>query len=140
MLDYRYYIIELVLRLFLGILLFFQGFDKVFRVKVKGVYETFETEAVENNHIPKSLLYFSAFFTSYTELIAGFLLITGLFKYWALTFIGLDLLIASLAFSIVKPMWDTRFVFPRLAVLTALFILPHEWEAISIDNLIQTLT
>ena len=41
---------------------------------------------------------------------------------------------ASLAFSIMRPMWDLQHVFPRLALLVAVLILPEAWDLISIDN------
>jgi uncharacterized membrane protein YphA (DoxX/SURF4 family) len=136
--DYKSYIAEWILRVFLGIILFFQGFDKVFKLGVTSVIDTFETEACHKRKVPKNLLCFSAYFTSYTELITGILLILGLFKYAALTLVGIDLLIVAVAFSIIKPMWDMKFVFPRLVLLIVLFLMPREWEIISLDYLLQT--
>jgi uncharacterized membrane protein YphA (DoxX/SURF4 family) len=137
--DYKFYIAEWIIRLFLGILLFFQGFDKVFIIKIKGVIEAYEAEVCVKRHIPRWLLCFSAYWTSFVELLTGFLLILGLFKYFALTLVGIDLLFVSVAFSIVKPMWDMKFVFPRLALLVTLLILPEQWNVISLDYLIYNL-
>lgn len=137
--DYKYYIAEWIIRVFLGIILFFQGFDKVFILGTKSVIATFETEACAKKHIPKPLLCFSAYFTSYTELIAGFMLVLGLFRYFALAWIGIDLLMVAIAFSLIKPMWDLKFVFPRLVLMITLLIVPKEWSVISLDYIIQTL-
>ncbi|MFL5752637.1 MAG: DoxX family membrane protein [Bacteroidia bacterium] len=139
MADYKFYIAEWITRLFLGILLFFQGFDKVFVVKIKGVIEAYENEVCARRHIPRGLLSFAAYWTSCIELLTGFLLILGLFKYFALTLIGIDLLLVAVAFSIVKPMWDMKFVFPRLVLLITLLLLPEQWNVISLDYLIQNL-
>jgi putative oxidoreductase len=137
--DYRFYIAEFVVRLFLGIIIFFQGYDKVFKIGVSRVIHTFELDLVNKHNVPRSILTFAAFFTSYVELICGFLLIIGLFRYAALAFIGLDILIVSLAFSMIKPMWELKFVFPRVVLMGALLIFPQEWGILSIDNLIQLL-
>jgi putative oxidoreductase len=134
--DWKYYIIECTLRVFLGILFFSQGFDKVFHVKMHDVAEIFGAEMAKRK-IPPMVLSLSAYFTSFTELICGFLLIIGLFKYYALTLLGVDMLIVATAFSMIQPLWDMQFVFPRLLLLTILFIFPNDWEKLSIDYFTQ---
>lgn len=122
----------LITRVFLGILFFSQGYDKILKVKIKNVIETFEYSLI-SRHLPKFLLVIIAFFTSYIELIGGFLLIIGFLKYYALYLLGLDLILVAVAFGIVKPMWDMQFVFPRLLLLLILLIMPSQWDIISID-------
>ena len=126
-------------RVFLGLLFFFQGFDAVFKVKVKNVVEAYGNSFAEKG-IPKPLTVLGSWFTSYIELIGGFLLVLGLFEYYALYFLGLNLIIASIAFGITNPMWDTRFVFPRLVLVLFLLEIPHSWNAWSIDNLLTYIT
>ena len=122
----------LIARIFLGMLFFFQGYDAVFRVKIQGVIQTIEQPFL-NIGIPRFLIVMGAWFTSYIELIGGFLLVIGFVKYYALYLLGLDLLIASIAFGIIKPMWDMQYVFPRLALLLFLFVIPPQWDLISVD-------
>lgn len=122
----------LITRVFLGILFFSQGYDKVFKVKIKGVVETFEYPVI-SKHFPKSLLTLIAYFTSYVELIGGFLLIIGFLKYYALYFLGFDLILVAVAFGMIKPMWDMQFVFPRLLLLLILLVMPSQWDVISVD-------
>lgn len=125
----------LIARTLLGLLFFFQGYDAVFRVKIANVITTYE-ESFENKGIPRFITAAGAWFTSYAELIGGLLLIAGLFQYYALYLLGLNLLIASLAFSMVSPMWDMRFVFPRLALLLFLIAVPASWDLFSLDHLL----
>ncbi len=122
----------LILRIFLGILFFAQGFDKIFKVKIKGVVSTFEHPLI-TNHIPKWMLTIFAYFTSYVELIGGFLLIIGFVKYYALYLLGIDLLIVSVAFCIIEPMWDLRHVFPRMLLLLIALMIPYQWDVLSVD-------
>lgn len=122
----------LITRVFLGVLFFFQGYDKVFKVKIKGVIETFEYSII-SKHLSKTLLVLIAFFTSYIELIGGFLLIIGFLKYYTLYFLGLDLILVAVAFGMIKPMWDMQFVFPRLLLLLLLLVIPSQWDVVSVD-------
>lgn len=122
----------LIARVFLGLLFFYQGYDKIFRIKVKNVIETIHTP-LESRGIPKIFSVTGAYFTSYTELICGATLIIGFVKYWSLYLLGFDMLFAALALGLVEPMWDMKHVFPRLVLLIFLLILPSQWDVISID-------
>lgn len=134
--TYKYYAIEFILRVFCGIIFLFQGYDKLFNVKISGVVKTFAFEA-QQRHIPEAFLKMMAFFTSFTEFFGGMLLILGLFKNYVLCFLGLDLIFVALAFSYMHPMWDTKYVFPRLILVVMLFITPNRWSLFSLDNLIR---
>lgn len=127
--------LSFILRVILGILFFFQGYDKVFKIKMKGVVDSFRYElgAIK---LPGWLLVSSAWFTSYAELIGGTLLILGLFKLPALYLIGFDLILVTGAFSMIKPMWSMGLVFPRLVILSALLYLPQNWDVLSLDYLL----
>ncbi len=115
--------IALIIRLFLGVLFFLQGYDKVFRVKMSGVIQIFEHPTLMRR-IPRWILVFSVYLTSYVELIGGLFLIFGLFKIFALYFLGIDLLIAAIAFTMIEPMWDMRHVFPRFLLLLIALVIP----------------
>lgn len=126
----------LIARVFLGFLFFFQGYDAVFKVKVAHVIETYRENFAEKG-VPVIILTLASWFTCGTELICGALLILGLFKYISLYLLGANLLIAALGFGISTPMWDTRFVFPRLILLLLLLALPQSLDIWSLDNLIN---
>ncbi len=121
-------------RVFLGFLFFFQGYDAVFKVKIKNVIETYQN-TFNSKGIPKILTICASWFTSCTEFIGGILLIVGLFEYCALYLLGINLIIAAIGFGINTPMWDTRFVFSRLLLLLFLLVVPQTWNVWSLDNL-----
>ncbi|MDI1354277.1 MAG: DoxX family membrane protein [bacterium] len=128
-------VLYFTLRVILGILFFFQGYDKLFKLKIKGVIEFFHEE-MRGKNVPSFLLSLSAYFTSLIEFFAGGLLILGLFKTYALCFLGVDLILVCGAFSMMKPMWDMQLLFPRLAILSVLLYLPGNWDLLSLDQLI----
>lgn len=127
-------VLVFILRIILGILFFFQGFDKVFNVKISGVIDFFRQESRHKNW-PGWMLNSSAYFTSYAEMIGGALLIAGLFKTFALYMLGIDLILVIGAFSMLNPTWDMKLVFPRLLLLAILLYLPAEWDLLSLDHL-----
>ena len=132
MLEYKIQITECIIRLFTGILFFFQGYDKIFKLKIHGVVNNFLEEA-EHIHIHKPLLTIISYCTSYIELIAGFLLMIGFFTNYALVALGLDLILVCFAFSLIRPMWDLQHVFPRLLLIIILLLFPNECAKISLD-------
>ncbi|MBI3518254.1 MAG: DoxX family membrane protein [Bacteroidetes bacterium] len=132
--QYHYIAAACIARVFLGCLFFFQGYDAVFKVRVENVIEVFEEDFAQKG-IPRFLTVCASWFTSYTELIGGFLLIMGLFEYAALYLLGINLIVAAIGFGINTPVWDTRFVFPRLILILLLLLIPHDWNSLSLDQL-----
>jgi len=136
--DYKIQAAELLLRVFTGILFLFQGYDKLFVVKIGGVVDAFKADA-GRQHIPGFLVTAMAYYTSIVEFAGGLLLILGLFSTYALYLIGFDLLLVCFAFSFMKPMWDLKHVFPRLILVAILLILPSEHCRFSLDYLFNLL-
>lgn len=134
MAEYKLQAAELLLRVFTGILFLFQGYDKLFVVKIAGVVDTFKAEAGRQN-IPGFMVTAMAYYTSIVEFAGGLLLIFGLFVNYTLYLVGLDLLLVCFAFSFMKPMWDMKHVFPRLILVTLLLVLPSEHCHFSLDYL-----
>ena len=124
-----------IARVFLGLLFFFQGFDAVFNIKVRNVIEAYDNSFATKG-IPRFITVLGSWFTSYVELIGGFLLVFGLFEYCALYLLGLNLIIASIAFGITSPIWDMRFVFPRLVLLLFLLLMPYTFHSWSLDTIL----
>jgi putative oxidoreductase len=133
--EYNIQMAVLILRIFTGILFLFQGYDKIFRIKLAGVIETFLFDASRNN-IPRPLVVMLAYYTSIVEFAGGILLIPGLLTNYALCALGSDLLGVCLAFSLVEPMWDMKHVFPRLILVAALMLLSVD-NKISLDHLMN---
>jgi len=132
----QYHIVAAIFiaRVFLGILFFFQGYDAIFNIKIKQVIETYHN-TFANKGIPKFFTVCASWFTCYTALICGTLLILGLFEYSTLYILGINLIITAIGFGINSPMWDTRFVLPRLILILFLLIVPQNWDAWSLDRL-----
>ncbi len=134
--EYKYYLIELIPRVFCGIIFLFQGYDKLFKIKIEGVVETFLFET-QHRHVPRFLLQAMAVFASNVEFIGGALLIIGLFKTAVLALFGIDLIFVAIAFSYMNPVWDMKHVFPRLVLILMLFLMPDRWSYFSLDYLIS---
>lgn len=132
--QYHYTAAVFIARVFLGLLFFFQGYDKVVTIKIKNVLLTYKSP-FEKVGIPKFLTTIGVYYTSYSELIGGLLLVFGLFQYVALYMLGINIIMASVAFSMSRPMWDMRFVVPRLALLLFLLATPKSWHIWTLDNL-----
>ena len=120
--DLNYSIAEVFIRCFLGILFLFQGYDKLFIVRIKNVINAFHIET-DRKQIPRFLLDYTSYFTSITEFIGGILLITGLFHQFVPIILVINLLVVAFAFSFLRPMWDMQHVFPRVILLTLILLL-----------------
>jgi uncharacterized membrane protein YphA (DoxX/SURF4 family) len=124
------------IRTLLGIIFLMQGYGKIFTMGVHQVYENFFT-VFETTILPKWLIIFTAYYTSYVELIGGFLLVAGLFRIYAMYLLALDLLIVSFGHGFMEPIWDLSHVMSRAILLSALFLLPSAWDKWSADELIK---
>jgi len=121
-----------LLRSLLGLIFFTAGYAKVFRWGIGKMYEnTFKDyEAI----LPKFLVVFTAYYTSVVELIAGFLLIIGLFRNYSLYFLGSVLLIVAFGHGWKEGIWDLQHVVFRAILLVAILLLPQTWDKWQIDR------
>lgn len=124
------------IRVLTGIIFIMQGYGKVFTIGVTKVYELF-FKIYETTVLPKWLVLSTAYYTSYVELICGFLLIMGLFRNYALYFLAVDLLIVSFGHGLMEPIWDLSHVLPRAILLASLFLLPAQWDKWNADSVIN---
>ncbi len=134
--ELNFAIAVVTVRVLTGILFFFQGYDKVFNIGIHDLRETIST-GLSKKKLPESVVGFIAVYTSWVELIAGFLLIIGFFKLFAVSLLCLNIIIVSIGFSMSKPMWDNNLVFIRLVLLIFLLVVPQHWDIISFDHLFQ---
>ena len=114
-------------RALLGIIFLMQGFGKIFTYTVPVVYGKFFKE-FETTFLPKWLIWATAYYTSYIELIGGLLLILGLFRRWVLCLLAIDLVVVAFGHGLLEPIWDLSHVIPRAVLLLVLFFLPAEWD------------
>lgn len=124
------------IRVLLGIIFLMQGYGKIFTMGLPVVYDRF-FKAFENGILPKWLIVFTAYYTSYVELIGGLLLIAGLLRKYAMYLLALDLLIVSFGHGLMEPIWDLSHVIPRAILLSVLFFLPYSWDKWNLDALIS---
>lgn len=134
--NYKLEIAQLLIRLFAGSLFVFQGYDKLFRIKMPGVIDAFIDDAAEF-HIPRSLITLMAYYTSIVEFIGGIFLIFGFFTTYTLCAIGLDLVLVTVAFSYLNPMWEMKHVFPRFLLVILLLVIPVENNPASLDFIMK---
>lgn len=128
--------IQLILRIIAGVLFFFQGYDKVFKMGISQVITTI-TPSYQRAGFPMWAIRGVAFLTSWVEFIAGALLVLGLFRYEAAYLLCIDLLIVSVGMSIIDPVWDARLVSVRLFLLALFLVLPSHYDWFSLDALLK---
>lgn len=134
--NYNLQIAEFLVRSITGILFLFQGYDKLFRIKMSGVIDTFAADA-NRYSIPGPVLTLVAYYTSIVEFFGGLFLVFGFFTSYSLYALGLDIVLVSFAFSYMNPMWDMKYVFPRLILIVTLLVLPQHYQLFSLDYLIK---
>ena len=129
-------IISLLLRLVTGTLFFFQGYDKIFKVKIINVVRTFNDPAnpfIWPQYFLKPLIAISSF----AEMIGGIFLFLGLFKYITLSVLSLDLLFVAFSFSSIKAMWDMQYFFPRFLFILLIWAIPFSADVYNLDYLFK---
>jgi uncharacterized membrane protein YphA (DoxX/SURF4 family) len=122
-------------RALLGIIFLMQGYGKIFTYTVPKVYNLFFKD-FEKTFLPKWLIWSTAYYTSYVELIGGFLLIIGLFRQYACYIMAVDLLIVSFGHGILEPVWDLQHVITRAILLITILLVPAQWDKWNVDGLL----
>lgn len=126
-----------VIRMLLGLIFLMQGFGKVFTWGMEKVINADFFGDTFEGILPDSLIYISAYYTSYVELIGGFLLVIGLGRNLALYALSSVLIIVTFGHGLVEPIWNLSHVMFRTALLVPLLFMPREWDKLSLDYLIQ---
>lgn len=132
--DFNTYALAIVfVRVVLGILFFFQAYDKIFVAGLKEFTRNV-TKGTQRSGIPLTFVRFSTHLSSYIELIGALFLILGLFLPWVYLILAINLIMVVLGFSYLQPLWDMKHVFPRLAMLVFLMFTPQEMDVFSLSN------
>lgn len=126
----------LTIRLLLGFIFFFQGFGKIFKFGVDNVYNNFFAKTYEGI-LPEFLLQGTAYYTSYVEFLGGLLLIIGFKRDYTLYALASVLIIVTFGHGLVEPIWDLSHVMYRAILLLSLLLLPKEWDAYQLENLLK---
>ena len=126
------HIAVLILRVLLGLIFLMAGYGKVFKIGTETIYLDMLNQ-FQNTFLPKSLIWATAYYTSYIELICGFLSLFGIFKNISLYFLGSVLIIISFGHGLIDPIWDLHHLFFRAVFLVTLLLLPADWDKYSVD-------
>lgn len=124
------------IRVLLGIIFFWQGLGKLTQWGMENLYNS-AFKSFEETFLPTFLIRFVAYYTTYVELIAGFLLIIGLGRKYALIALASVLLIVSFGHGLQSPVWDLSHVLFRASLLLPLMLLPQEWDQWHVDRLLK---
>ncbi|MCI4671400.1 MAG: DoxX family protein [Bacteroidia bacterium] len=125
-----------IMRMVLGLIFFMQGYGKIFTIGIEQLYES-AFAAFEKTFLPNWLLWFTASFTSFAELLCGLMLILGIGRKWALYILGVVLIVVSFGHGLQSPIWDLGHVFPRLVLVGTLLVIPEDWDRIHLDNILS---
>lgn len=131
----EYSVALLLLRTTAGILFFFQGYDKLFRLGTSKVLDTI-ADPMRKTLLPIPALRPMVFASSWIELMGGLCLILGLFKSYALFALSADLAMVALMFSSMKAMWDMQYFFPRFVMVLAVLLLPKQADIFTLERLL----
>ena len=123
-----------LVRICLGILFFFQAYDKIFVAGLKEFTRNVSS-GTNQSKIPIAFVKLSTILSSYLELVGGALLILGLFVSWAYLMLAINLVMVVLGFSFLQPLWDMKHVFPRIAMLTFLLVVSIEHDLFRLSAL-----
>lgn len=130
--ETKYYILELMVRMMLSFIFIFQGYDKIFKVGVSAIHEYF-SENFEKMNLNASLGRALVNGSSWIEFLGGFMLLIGIFRIYVLFTLLFELVLISVFFSWMKPMWDMKHVWPRMVLLVFLIIIPGSWACFTLD-------
>jgi uncharacterized membrane protein YphA (DoxX/SURF4 family) len=121
-------------RLVLGFIFLMQGIGKVFTWGVEQVYHMDFFYNTYKDLLPEVVIRTTAYYTSYVELVAGFMVVIGYRRDYALYALASVLVIVTFGHGLAEPIWDLSHVMPRTILLVALLILPKDWDRFSFDH------
>ena len=124
------------MRLVLGFIFLMLGFGKVFTWGVEKVYRMDFFYDTYKDLLPEPVIHATAYYTSYVELVAGFMVVIGFKRDYALYALATVLVIVTFGHGLAEPIWDLSHVMPRTILLVALLLSPSEWDRLSLDCLI----
>ena len=125
------------LRGILALIFLMQGYGKVFQIGVNNIAQHFFLESYQDTFLPEWFLIATAYYTSYVELIAGFLLLIGLFRNYCLYALASVLLIVTFGHGLREPIWDMHHVLFRAILLIPLLLLPEAWDRWRLDYFLK---
>ncbi|MBL4888131.1 MAG: DoxX family protein [Flavobacteriaceae bacterium] len=126
----------LTTRLIIGFVFLMQGIGKVFTWGVENMYKMDFFYEKYKELLPDFVIHFTAYYTSYIELIAGALLVIGFKRDYALYGLASVLIIVTFGHGLTSPVWILSDVIYRAIPIVVLLLLPREWDVYTLDNLL----
>ena len=123
----------LTTRLLLGFIFLMQGYGKVFTWGIEKLYNMKFFHETYKSILPDYIIQATAYYTSYVELMGGFLLVVGFKRDYALYALASVLIIVTFGHGLAEPIWDLSHVMYRAILLIALLIIPKEWDRYALD-------
>ena len=124
------------LRWIVGLIFLMAGYGKVFTWGVSNVYKS-SFASFQDTFLPDFILQFTAYYTSYVELIAGLLLIIGFKRDYALYSLATVLIIVTYGHGLQSPIWDVKDVIFRAVPLATLLLVPGEWDEWQLERVFR---
>lgn len=127
----------LAARLVLGLIFGMAGWGKVFSLTPAGHARRYFVDPYADTWIPRWLLWTLGLSISFVELVAGGLVVVGLFVRPALLALGGVLVIVTYEHLLKDYLFQFhRHVIPRLALLLFLLVMPRAQDVLSLDHLL----
>jgi putative oxidoreductase len=122
-------------RLVLG-LMFFQGaLWRVFRLGPVEHARRFFVEPYADTFLPEWALWIAGTGVPFVELVGGFLVLLGLWRFQGLVLLGGVLVLVTFGHLIAEPIFAfDGHVMPRLTLVVFLLVAPPEWDWFSLDR------
>ena len=122
-------------RVMLGLIFAMAGWYKCFTMTPLGHAKTYFTEPYSDTWIPHVLLLATGVVVPVVELVAGTLLLAGFRTREALVALGFILLLVTYGHLLKEPLFSiTAHIFPRTALMIAVFLLPSSEDLLSVDR------
>lgn len=124
-------------RMILGLLFLMAGWHKVFVMGADTHAIQLFVEGYRDSWIPTWLLYGTGFIIPFIELIGGLFLMVGIRIKTVLFALGLLLVLVTYGHLLNEPFYDiTTHIFPRLALLLFILLIPTRVDRWSLDYLL----
>jgi uncharacterized membrane protein YphA (DoxX/SURF4 family) len=124
-------------RVIAGLLFGMAGYYKVFIMTPAGHAEKYFTGPYADTWIPHWLLLITGVSVPFVELIAGFLLVVGLFRLPSAIALGFVLVLVTYGHELKEPLFNvTSHILPRTLLLIPTWMLPTEADSWSLDFVI----
>jgi len=122
-------------RLVLG-LMFFQGaWWRVFQLGPAEHARRFFVEPYSDTFLPEWALWVAGTGVPFAELVGGFLVLLGLWRFQGLVLLGGVLVLVTFGHLIAEPIFAfNAHVMPRLTLVVFLLVTPPEWDWFSLDR------